>query len=44
MEMERRAFLVEELRAIDGDEPEIVGYAAVFNAMSEDLGGFREKI
>lgn len=44
MEMERRAFLVEELRTIEGDNPEIVGYAAVFNAMSADLGGFQEKI
>ena len=44
MEIERRAFLVEELRAIEGENPEIVGHSAVFNALSEDLGGFREKI
>jgi HK97 family phage prohead protease len=43
-EIERRAFEVEELRMVEGDEPEIMGYAAVFNAASEDLGGFTEKI
>lgn len=40
---ERRFFPVAEIRAaeIDG-ESRIVGYAAVYNSMSEDLGGFRE--
>ena len=32
-----------ELR-IDGDNPTVVGYGAVFNSMSNDLGGFREYI
>jgi len=46
MELERR-FLKEselELRAEGEEPPKIAGYAAVFDAMSEDLGGFREKI
>ena len=45
-EIERRNFPVEELRAITDEAGlrHIVGYAAVFNSLSEDLGGFREKI
>lgn len=43
MEIERRTFLI-EFRA-DGDgQPEIAGHAAVFNELSEDLGGFYERI
>lgn len=34
-----------EIRAASDDDPtQIVGYAAVFDSWSEDLGGFREKI
>jgi len=45
-EIERRFFPVTELRAVTDDKGlrKIIGYAAVFNALSEDLGGFREKI
>lgn len=45
-EIERRNFPVEELRAITDDKGlrHITGYAAVFNSLSDDLGGFREKI
>lgn len=44
--VERRNFPIKELRAITDDKGlrHIVGYAAVFNSLSEDLGGFREKI
>jgi HK97 family phage prohead protease len=35
-----------ELRVVDGPagRPRIVGYAAIYNSLSHDLGGFREKI
>jgi HK97 family phage prohead protease len=43
--MERRAFALEELRIDDvGDRRRIRGHAAVFDSLSLDLGGFREKI
>jgi uncharacterized protein len=44
--IERRNFQIQELRAITDDKGlrHITGYAAVFNSLSEDLGGFREKI
>lgn len=45
-EIERRSFQVKELRvASEEDESrKISGYAAVFNKLSDDLGGFQEKI
>lgn len=45
-ELERRAFAVEGLsiERRDAAPPIIRGHAAVFNALSEDLGGFREQI
>jgi uncharacterized protein len=43
--LERRAFPLTEIRMIDEDStPKITGYAAVFNELSENLGGFREQI
>jgi uncharacterized protein len=35
---------IPELRAVTGDDLKIVGYAAVFNSQSKDLGGFRETV
>lgn len=43
--MERRIVNAEmEIRAENDTPPVMVGYAAVFNQWSEDLGGFRERI
>lgn len=43
--MERRLLNAEmEVRAAEGEPTRMVGYAAVFNQWSEDLGGFRERI
>lgn len=44
--VERRNFPVTELRTITDENGlrRIVGYAAVFNSLSEELWGFREKI
>jgi len=45
-EIERRNIEVTELRVISDEnkKTKIRGHAAVFNKLSEDLGGFREKI
>jgi len=46
-EIERRYFMVTELRVAKDDTTKtskLTGYAAVFNKLSDDLGGFREKI
>lgn len=45
-EKEYRVLQIKELRILRDSEgePTISGYAAVFNKLSEDLGGFREKI
>ena len=43
--IERRSINTAELRVdTESDHPKIVGYSALFNSLSEDLGGFREKI
>lgn len=47
MRRELRTYIVKDLEVRAGDDAtprKIVGHAAVFNALSEDLGGFREKI
>jgi len=44
-QIERRAFPVSmEVRRSDASPPKIRGHAAVFDRLSEDLGGFRERI
>lgn len=44
MELEKRFLANPEIRVEGEDAPTIEGYAALFNSMSEDLGGFREVI
>jgi HK97 family phage prohead protease len=44
MDLERRYFTATELRASAGQTPRLAGHAAVFNQLSDDLGGYREKI
>jgi HK97 family phage prohead protease len=44
MDIERRTLGGLEIRSAEGAAPSIEGYAAVFNSMSPDLGGFREVI
>lgn len=45
-EVERRTFDLTEMRVsrADGETPKITGHASVFNKLSENLGGFREKV
>lgn len=45
MDLERRIYTATiTVRAADNEPARIVGYAAVFNSLSEDLGGFVERI
>lgn len=43
-EIERRVLCREVRVDTSGEKPSIRGYAAVFNTLSEDLGGFREQL
>lgn len=43
MALERRTVPI-EIRAVEGEQPTVSWYASVFDSLSEDLGGFREKI
>jgi len=44
--VERRNYPIHELRVSqdDAEEPKITGYAALFNTLSEEMWGFRERI
>jgi hypothetical protein len=44
MQIERRFYPFSEIRVDDQKEPKLVGYAAVFDALSEVMWGMREKI
>lgn len=44
MELERRTVAATGLRVITDGAPRIAGHAALFDTISEDLGGFRERI
>lgn len=43
MDIERRVYKA-EFRKQDTEQPKIIGYGAVFNSLSENLGGFQEVI
>lgn len=43
-DIERRNFNLSEIRVDEQETRKVVGYASVFNSLSENLGGFREQI
>jgi len=44
MELERRFVTAPDLQVVTEERARIVGHAALFDQLSEDLGGFRERI
>ncbi len=44
VDLERRTVVTPDLRIISEATPRIAGHAALFDSISEDLGGFRERI